>query len=237
MNELVSHLKSCAAFAGASTTDIRHLASGSKLRSFATKATIYVPSDTVDALYLLVEGRVAVGQVSPLGKRSWLTFVSVGQLFGEQSLLGWPRREQIAVSFEPSRLLAIPSSNARRVMSESTQFAGAMMQVVGERLAWTSRRWSTQFYLSTRERIIHVLLDLAEQYGTCSDNGTHLRIEMSHDDLAGFVGSTRESVSVELGKLRAAGLISTTRRRFVLRDVRHLAKLVNREARRAMKKC
>lgn len=237
MDKTLQQLKACAAFSGATIAELRELGSNSRLLTVEPRHPVYLPGDPANSLMLLIQGRIVLGHASEFGKRSWLMFIDPGQLFGEQALLGWPRRDQIAESFEPSQVLAIQSANAQRVMSKSSRFATAMVHVVGERLVRTSRRWSTQFYWSTRERIIHVLLDLSEQYGVYSDQGTHLQLDISHDDLAGFVGSTRESVSVELGKLRSAGLISTARRKVVLRDVRHLAKLVNREARRALQKC
>jgi len=58
------------------------------------------------------------------------------------------------------------------------------------RLMQMGRRWSRQFYLSTCERIIHVLLELADQNGVRTQDGIELRIDLSHDDIARFVGST-----------------------------------------------
>jgi CRP/FNR family transcriptional regulator len=75
-----------------------------------------------------------------------------------------------------------------------------------------------------------VLLDFADQYGVSTHDGIELRIDLSHDDIANFVGSTRESATVELGKLRAARIISSRRRKLVMHDLDALRELVFRES-------
>jgi hypothetical protein len=70
-----------------------------------------------------------------------------------------------------------------------------------------------------RERLISILLDLSHQYGQRKEERIELSIDLSHEDLAGFVGSSRESVSLEISRLRKEGLIVSARRRLALCDL------------------
>ena len=83
-------------------------------------------------------------------------------------------------------------------------------------------------FLSNRDRLTHLLLDLAEQYGRGSNHHFDLSVKLSHQDLANFIGSTRETVTVVLGKMQSEGLLTIRRRRITLRNVSRLAKTVQR---------
>lgn len=170
MNEPLEQLRRCEAFRGADTPALKALAAGSKLCRFSPRVPVYLASDRADSLCLLVDGRIALGHVNELGKRSWLTFVDPGELFGEQALCSSPVRDQCAESFETSRVLIIPAKVVRQLLSTRAALAASMLEAVGRRMMQTNRRWRRQFYLSNRERLIHVLLDLADQYG--SHDGT-----------------------------------------------------------------
>jgi len=228
VNESLECLQSCVAFARTDEAALKELAAGSELRTFAQRQPVYLASDRADSVYLLISGRIAVGHVNELGKRAWLTFVRPGELFGEQSLFEWPARDQYAAPFQISRVLIIPARVFRPIILACPEFGASMLRLVGERLMQTNRRWTRQFYLSNRERLIHILLDLADQYGSRRGDVIEFTIDLSHEDLAGFTGSTRESVSVEIGRLREAGLIASSRRRLVLCQPQRWLGLVSR---------
>ena len=95
---------------------------------------------------------------------------------------------------------------------------------------WMSDSVKNLLFLSNRERLTHLLLELAEQYGAPAADGIRLRIQLSHQDLANVIGSTRETVTVVLGELQQEGLITIGRRRIVITAIQKLADSVQRAA-------
>jgi hypothetical protein len=69
---------------------------------------------------------------------------------------------------------------------------------------------------------VSLLLDLADQYGKPNSAGVVIDIRLSHQDLAGIIGSTRESVTIMLGELQREGLIRIARRTIVLTNLQRL---------------
>ena len=65
---------------------------------------------------------------------------------------------------------------------------------------------------------MHMLLELSEQFGVPHSDGIRLRIKLSHQDLANLIGSTRETVTVLLGQLKAEGLVTGGRQRIIVKD-------------------
>jgi CRP/FNR family transcriptional regulator len=78
-----------------------------------------------------------------------------------------------------------------------------------------------------RDKLVHTLYDLASQLDH-TNNSVDLvsfGLRLTHQDLADMVGATRETVSIELHKLRLKRLISYNRRKFVV-HTKKLAPLI-----------
>jgi hypothetical protein len=69
-----------------------------------------------------------------------------------------------------------------------------------------------------------LLLELAEQFGNRTAEGVQITIKLSHQELSGAIGSTRESVTLLLGELQQEGLVQVARRRIRLTAPERLAK-------------
>lgn len=76
---------------------------------------------------------------------------------------------------------------------------------------------------SVRSRLAGWLLQLAAEVGEQVEGGW--QIGSSQQDLAGRIGASRDAVATELGKLRDEGLVSTGRRRIVLRDLEAMGQI------------
>ena len=89
------------------------------------------------------------------------------------------------------------------------------------------RRLKSLLFRSNRERLVHLLFDLAEKYGRYTREGEFLLgIHLSHQELASIIGSTRETVTLVLGELQAEGSITVVRREIVLSQAGRLAEMI-----------
>ena len=70
--------------------------------------------------------------------------------------------------------------------------------------------------------MIRVLVDLVEMHGERIGTRHVIRFPLSHQDFAGLVGVTRETVTLTLGQLQCDGLIAIERRRVVILDLPRL---------------
>ena len=163
------------------------------------------------------------------GKESILAFVEPGELFGEMAMFDAPQRDEFVESIRPSTVVMIPIEEMHHLMTERADVALGITKIVGLRRRRIERRLKNLLFLSNRERLVHLLLDLAEQFGWQADDGIHLRIKLSHQDLANLIGSTRETVTILLGKLKSEGCVAGGRRKIVLTNPAQLAHLVNRQ--------
>ncbi len=223
MAEKIWHLKRCDLFGRLSEAELARLESRSLMRKFPTKTLVYMPSDQSDGVLLLTAGRVRIGTVTGEGKQAILAFVEPGELFGELAVFDDGNREDYAEATENSTVLFLPADEMRRLAEEHAPVSFGITKLIGLRRKRIERRLKSLLFRSNRERLIHLLLELAEQYGLPSDGEIDLGIKLSHQDLAAVIGSTRETVTIVLGELQAEGALQVGRRKIVLIDADRLA--------------
>lgn len=109
------------------------------------------------------------------------------------------------------------------LMMENPSVSMKLTRLFGFRLKRIERRLKSLLFRSSRERLVHLLLELAEQYGTTVDGGVMISQKISHQDMASIIGATRETVTITLGELQTEGVLDITRRKMTLKNMTTLA--------------
>lgn len=201
----------------------------SRSRTFAARRPVYLPSEAADSVFLLVAGLVKVCNLTHDGKQSILAFIEPGEVFGELAIFDGDERDEYVEAVEDSTVIVIPACELQRMMIASHDLSMAMTKMIGMRRHRMERRLKNLLFLSNRDRLIHLLLDLSEQFGVDDSEGVRIRIKLAHQEIANLMGSTRENVTILLGHLKAEGVVNVERRQIVLTDPERLAASVNRK--------
>jgi CRP/FNR family cyclic AMP-dependent transcriptional regulator len=82
-------------------------------------------------------------------------------------------------------------------------------------------------FTTIRQRLVSVLVRLAQSEGKKSARGIEVVLPGSHQELANQLGTVRELVSRNLTRLQAEGLLEVDARRIVIKDLKGLAALLD----------
>ncbi len=227
MSENYWYIKTCELFNQVTPEDLAWLESKSTMKKFKRGESVYMPKDSSDGILLVATGRVKICHMTPEGKQSILGFVDPGEIFGELALLDNGQRENSAQAAEKTTLVMIPRSELLSVVQKYPSIVLGVTKLIGMRRQRVERRLRNLLFRSNRDRLIHLLLELAEKYGQPGENGIQLQIRLSHQEMASIIGSTRETVTVVLGQLQSEKLLTIARRRILLHSLERLAKEVN----------
>jgi CRP-like cAMP-binding protein len=223
MSDSYWFLKDCDLFAYFTDADIKGLESVSRTRDFRRGEPIYLPNEAADGVLLVAQGRVKICHSTPDGKQSILNFVDAGELFGELSLFGNCQRQEFAEAIEHSTIVLIPKTVMLNLMARHPHLNLGITKLIGSRRQRIERRLRNLLFRSNRERVVHLLIELAEKYGHRVGAGIELGIKLSHLEFASVIGSTRETVTVVLGQLQSEQLIKIARRRITILDLKSLS--------------
>lgn len=169
-----------------------------------------------DAVYLLVTGRVKVVTVADDGRSSILALRGPGELIGELGVIDGAPRSAAAVTSEPSEVVVVPIDRFTDFLRTTPGAALQLLSTVAARLRDSDRQRVEFGGGSLASRVATRLGALAADHGQRTADGT--RIDVRQDELAAFVGATREAVARCLAGMRANGALRTGRGHVVILD-------------------
>ncbi len=220
------YLKRCDLFDRLTPAQAERLDRSARVRSFPRRALIYAPSEPGQSVLVVAEGRVKINDVTPDGKETILAFLEEGEIFGELALVDGRPRQEYAEAVVDCRILTLPRDELLGLMEARPDLAFAFTKLIGLRRRRVENRLRNLLFLSSRDRMVHMLLELQETHGDRDGDRCRIRLPLSHQDLAGLIGVTRETATVVLGRLQADRLIRMERRRITVLDSPRLAGLV-----------
>ena len=230
MRDSYWYLKNCDLFSRIASQDIAELETQSRMRQLKRGEPVYLPNQEADAVILVAQGRVKICHATPDGKQSILGFIDAGEIFGELALLGGTQRDEYVETTEKSTLVLIPKLALQRIIHRHPELVIGVTKIIGLRRQRIQRRLRNLLFRSNRERVIHLLLELAEKYAEPAPEGLLLNIRLSHQEMACIIGSTRETVTVVLGQLQKENFLKIARRKILIKDLTRLASEVNEPA-------
>lgn len=166
---------------------------------------------------ILGEGRVRLERANgsrlfPLGYRG------PGDTVGEAAVAGVLATESASVVDECEALLLSMSAFRELFVSDASVRDALMAELVKLQRA-TEARLTGLLTQNVEERFAAFLLTARQRWSAPHDEGELIAATFTHADLAAMVGSTRETITLLLGKLKRDGVLGIDRRRIVVRDL------------------
>ena len=229
MDDKLWYLKSCPLFERISPSQAQQLEAVSQSKTFSKGEMVYMPADAGESVFLLTSGRIKLFHITTDGKQALLALIEPGEVFGELAVFDGGRREEFAEAMSHSTLIRIPKSEIQKLMETEANVALGVTKLMGFRRRRVERRLKSLLFRSNRERLVHLLIELADEYGLRTQEGVRLKIKLSHQELASIIGSTRETVTVVLGELQSENSVVIQRRQIIITDIDALAKSIDSE--------
>ncbi len=178
-------------------------------------------------VFFVVSGQFQVLIYSKDGKEVSIRTLGAGDLFGELAALDGGRRTANVVALTSGQLLQIDGADFRRLLETSPAAAIWLVQRLAAQVRSLTERIFELSALDVRSRLHCELLRLGLMAGV---NGNEARIVEgpTHHELANRIGTHREAVTRELRDLARRGVITQTRREFVIHNVSELSRFVRR---------
>jgi CRP/FNR family transcriptional regulator len=206
-------LRGVTIFARLAPDHLRLLSGSLSSRSFARGETIFRQGSDGDLLYLIVCGQVRIYTISQLGQELSVKVFRDGDFFGELALLDGQPRSASAQAMRATTTLTLHREAFRRAISSSPEIAVSVLEELSSRLRRSNIYAEYLAGHSAPQRVVRLLLDLADQHGVSDSGATRIDLHLTQDDLASLAGTSRETVNRVLGGLRDQGLIQVERAR------------------------
>jgi len=191
-------------------------------RSFRSGEIVFSQGDPGDALYAVVTGKIRISAGAADGREIFLNIMEPGDTFGEIALLDGGTRTASATATVPSELVSIRREHFVALLEREPPVALELLRLCGERLRWTSGLVEDAALLDASARLAKRLLSLGQLHGEQTAGGSRLRI--SQEDLANFLGVSRQIVNQQLRDWKGRGWVDLGRGVITVRDEAALRK-------------
>ncbi len=190
--------------------------------SFPPERTIFWQGQPSHSALLTRSGSVKITQTAPDGEEVMLIARGADELIGDEgALLGEVRSETVTTMTEVTGY-DIKAEDLVRFVEENSLWPVMYRAVVRRRRESDQRAVTAR--LDVRYLLARWLLDLGTEVGLHTEHGLEIG-SLTQRDLAGRIGASRDAVAKELGRLREENVVTTGRRKIILRDVAALRKI------------
>lgn len=200
-------------------SELGSLRAAGRTRRYEAGTILYHEGDESDWVVLLEDGRVKVSSQTAEGRQAVLALLGPGELLGELSTLDGQPRSATITAIEDVRATVVTAAAFRAYLEEHPRVAIMLLETLSQRLRDADRKRVEFGAYDVDARLARRLVELAERFGLPEAGEVRITLPLSHEDLAAWVGSSREAVSKGLGVLRTRGLVRTERRSITVVDL------------------
>lgn len=191
-------------------------------RRFPRGATLLNEGDVAGRVMIIEAGRVKVGCLSPEGRETVLAVRGPGQLLGELSVIDGEPVSATASALEDVEVTSVPAGDFRQLLRTNSELAFGLIRLLTQRLRDADLKRGEFGSLDAVTRVARRLVEMAERFGDDTGTGVRIDLPLSQEEIAGWTGSSRESVSKALQALRSRELIETHRKGITILDLEGL---------------
>ena len=208
-----------------SQDEIMEMDKKAAMRNAVKNQIIYFPEDISTTLYMLKEGKVKISKQSPEGKEIILAILHPGEVFGELSITGQEKREEIAIATEDAVICMVDVKDLHMLMEKNPKFNMSITKLIGFKLKKIQNRFESLVFKSSEERVSSFIKELAEEHGKAilgNPEEKLIQLKLTHDDIAKLTSTSRQTVTSTLNALEKSGVILYDRRSIFVKQLSKL---------------
>jgi len=177
-------------------------------RALTRGELVFKAGSAGDYVYFLESGRVKIYHLSPSGKEILLWFCIPGEIFGLAEVCHGGGRQVYAETCEPSQVLSVRQDDFQKFLATHPPAALLVNDVLACRLRNLGNIIQSLVASDVNERVTQLIVRLAATHGQKNQNGdTAIDIRLTHQEMANMIGTTRQSVTSALNRLRRQGVL------------------------------
>ncbi|MBM7562127.1 Crp/Fnr family transcriptional regulator [Fusibacter tunisiensis] len=160
-----------------------------------------------DRLYIVNQGSLKVSTFNEEGKAQILYILNEGDTFGELSLLKSMDSPYEINALRACHLCTIPKNAFDAYLKENPEIIFAILESAHEKITSLEKLVGAIATNDADTRLRFLIHRLMLQNGQVTPNGVLIKFLLTREDMANFVGVTRETISRKLSTLSQEGIL------------------------------
>lgn len=208
--------KKVSLFASFSDTDLSKVLTLIERQHYEKGQTIFNEGEPCDRLLIVNGGSLKVFRYSKDGKEQILYVLGDGDFLGDLNLLKKDIYSFSAMALEETHLCTIKKDDFDQLMKFYPELFSRVLEYAHDRINTLENLVQTLTAKDVETRLAILLIRLSEAFGVEKPEGIEIQLPLTREEMANFVGLTRETVSRKLSSLQSEGLIELNDNRTIL---------------------
>jgi CRP-like cAMP-binding protein len=210
-----------------SAADREHVDAVGRERRFQAGEVVMAQGAPSTFVALLLDGAVRVVASTPEGAEVTVSLRIAGDILGTLGVLTTPiaPRAATVLAIRPVRARVIEAGAFHELLRSRPTLAVELLSDFAAQWRESSQRHIEFGAYGAEQRLARLIVELFRSDGPAGADAGTIDLPLSQTDLAGMVGTSRESAARVLAKLRDQGLIETRRRAIHVVDLARLLEL------------
>ncbi len=176
-------------------------------RHYDKDEMIFFEGDKPEKLFLLNKGRVKVFKYNKEGREQIIYILTEGDFIGDSNIFSGEEMKFNAVAIEETNICELTKSDFEDIMKRNPEIAMKILQNAYHRIDKLQELIQSLSTKDIESRIAGLLLSFIKDFGTPDKNGIIIELPLNREDIANYIGVTRETISRKLGALQDQGIL------------------------------
>lgn len=186
---------------------------------------LFNEGDPVSRMYYIYDGYIKTYRISEEGRDTMNYIVGPGHVLGFRSLLSKEHGAQYsAEAITELVIYSLSHDEYLESVASQPELLVDLVHAYAEALSYTEKKLEGFIYSSTTSRVAIFLADCARRFGKKQKNGIQIPFQLTHQKIADYVGSFRETVTLAINSLEDESILQIKRGDVVIYDMNKLEK-------------
>ncbi len=195
-------------------------------RRYPDDALVFFESEASDYSLIVTSGLLKLTRTSQAGREALIELRGPGELIGEVAVINGSPRTASAVTLSEVRALALPGDRFREILRQRPGLCYAVLANVAGKLGQTADRRLEAVAGDALARLCGRLLELADRSNHQAGGSFTLELPVTQQELADWLGLSRDAVVLAFRRLRELGWVETSRQQVRILDVDALRRAI-----------
>lgn len=195
-------------------------------RRYKKGQIIFFEGDVSDKFYIINSGKVKIFKYTKEGKEQILHILSEGDFIGFLSLLKKGKFDFNAEALEDVHVCLLTKDDFDKIVKEAPDISLRILESLHDRLVSLENLVQTLSTKDIETRIAGLLKNFAKDFGVKQKEGVVIDLPLSREEMANYIGVTRETMSRKLTSMEDEGIIELIgNKKLLIRDMEALEEM------------
>jgi CRP/FNR family cyclic AMP-dependent transcriptional regulator len=196
------------------------------MRKFSKGEYIKFAGEACNYVYVLKKGRIKGGRYSDAGRELISVLLKPREVFGLLAILDDALEEFFYQALDDCEVGFIKAEDLKKLLQENAKLSFIVMNLIGKKLLDAEAKNYDLVFTKIRGRMANLLLHLARDLGQKVGSETVIKHNLTHQEMANIIGTSRQTATVLLNEFKSADVIYIIdRAKLIIRDMDYIKNL------------